>query len=198
MKLYCTLNSPFARKIRVLILELGAEEAVQVIEADPRDLSGPVCAANPLAKVPVLVTESGEPVIDSPVISEYLFDLSNTSAIATYDLHDKCVVAMGDGIVDAGYAARIEKLRPAELQWPDWIETQFGKINRALDLLETDVSLLSEKTSLGAIALACAVEWIQFRHPEGRWLDERPKLAQWVEKFSHRPSMVATRPVLPA
>lgn len=199
MDLYCTLNSPFARKIRVLILELEMSHQVNIIETDPRDMSGPVVSLNPLAKVPVLNAGEAGWIIDSPVISEYLATKSTTNLSTNpADLRDRCMVALADGIVDAGYAARVEKLRPDNLQWQEWINVQFDKINRSLDMLQVNPELLPEPKSLGGIALACGIEWIQFRHTEGLWLENRPQLSEWLVDFSSRPSMISTKPVLPA
>jgi len=199
MDLYCTLNSPFARKIRVLILELEMNHQVNIIETDPRDMSGPVVSLNPLAKVPVLDAGEAGWIIDSPVISEYLATKSTTKLSTNpADLRDRCMVALADGIVDAGYAARVEKLRPDNLQWQEWINVQFDKINRSLDMLQVNPELLPEPKSLGGIALACGIEWIQFRHTEGLWLENRPQLSEWLVDFSSRPSMISTKPVLPA
>jgi len=199
MDLYCTLNSPFARKIRVLILELEMSHQVNIIETDPRDMSGPVVSLNPLAKVPVLDAGEAGWIIDSPVISEYLATKSTTKLSTNpADLRDRCMVALADGIVDAGYAARVEKLRPDNLQWQEWINVQFDKINRSLDMLQVNPELLPEPKSLGGIALGCGIEWIQFRHTEGLWLENRPQLSEWLVDFSSRPSMISTKPVLPA
>ena len=199
MDLYCTLNSPFARKIRVLILELEMSHQVNIIETDPRDMSGPVVSLNPLAKVPVLDAGEAGWIIDSPVISEYLATKSTTKLSTNpADLRDRCMVALADGIVDAGYAARVEKLRPDNLQWQEWINVQFDKINRSLDMLQVNPELLPEPKSLGGIALACGIEWIQFHHTEGLWLENRPQLSEWLVDFSSRPSMISTKPVLPA
>ena len=61
MKLFSSNASPYARKVRVVIAEknLGSlvEEVVVDIYADPAEL----LAANPLGKVPALVTD---PVLD--------------------------------------------------------------------------------------------------------------------------------------
>jgi glutathione S-transferase len=196
MKLYYSTNSPYARKVRVLILELNLTEGVELLEADTKDLAGPVCTFNPLAKVPVLLTDDGIAVYDSPVISEFL-----AGNVATHNfpgvapaLKDKCLVSTADGILDAGYAARLEKIRPQNFQWQEFIDLQFGKINRTLDRLDQDANSLPHEATQGAIALACALEWIQFRHAEGQWLINRLQLAEWAQRFSQRPSMMATRP----
>lgn len=196
MKLYYSPNSPYARKVRVLIHERGLVDQVELVEVNTADLQGPLSKANPLAKVPTLDAGADGIVHDSPVICEYLdgFTTRQGSSGRAADLKDKCLAATADGVLDAGYAVRMEKMRPENLQWQDWKDKQFGKIDRTLDQLEASAQDLPTEATLGAIGLACALDWIQFRHAEGKWLDHRPKLAQWAKTFGQRPSMVATRP----
>lgn len=196
MKLYYSPNSPYARKARVLLIERGLDDQVELVEVNTADLDGPLPKLNPLAKVPTLDAGVDGVVHDSPVICEYLdgFTTREGSAGQAPDLKDKCLAATADGILDAGYAVRMEKMRPDNLQWQDWKDKQFGKIDRALDQLEAEADHLPQTATLGAIGLACALQWIQFRHAEGEWLKNRPKLAQWAQTFGQRPSMLATAP----
>jgi glutathione S-transferase len=196
MKLYYSTLSPYARKVRVLIIERGLEDQVELIEVLTTDLQGPLPKSNPLAKVPTLVTENDGIVHDSPVIGEYLDGYIKTASSPgkAADLRDKCLVATADGIMDAGYAARMEKVRPENLQWQDWKDKQFGKIDRTLDQLEHQAHELPTEPTLGAIALGCALQWIEFRHPEGQWLMNRPALAAWLHAFAKRASIMATAP----
>src|SRR3546814_20838373 len=60
MRLYRSLPSPYARRVRVVIEELGLAEQIDEIEVDPYDPPAEFLALNPLSKVPVLITEQGE------------------------------------------------------------------------------------------------------------------------------------------
>lgn len=66
------------------------------------------------------------------------------------------------------------------------------KIRRSLDDLERDS--LDDGVDIGAICVACALGYLDFRYPDEGWRDSRPKLAAWFEKFAARPSMVETLP----
>lgn len=196
MKLYYAPNSPYARKVRVLIIERGMQDQVELVEVSTADPDGPLLKVNPLGRVPVLDAGADGIVHDSPVICEYL-DGYTTSARGqgrVVDLKDKCLAASAQGMLDAGYAVRMEKMRPDELQWQDWKDKQFGKINRMLDQFEVGANTLPTEPTIGAIALVCALEWLAFRHPEGNWLGTRPKLAQWAQAFGQRASMQQTKP----
>src|SRR5262245_48871175 len=72
MKLYFSKTSPYARKVRVAIEELGLGELVEEVVADPFNPSPELLAANPLSKVPTLVTDRGEALPDSQLILDYL------------------------------------------------------------------------------------------------------------------------------
>lgn len=196
MKLYYSPNSPYARKVRVLAIERGIADQIELVEVSTADLAGPLMKVNPLGRVPALETQADGVVHDSPVICEYLDGYTSSAAGRgkVIDLADKCFAATAQGMLDAGYAVRMEKTRPEHLQWQDWNDKQFGKINRTLDQLEATPQTLPKEPTIGAIALACTLEWLAFRHPEGQWLANRPNLAKWTNAFSERPSMKATRP----
>lgn len=196
MKLYHSPNSPYARKVRVLAIERGIADEIELVEVSTADLNGPLMKVNPLGRVPALDAGADGVIHDSPLICEYLdgYIATATRTGKVMDLADKVLAATAQGILDAGYAARMEKTRPEQLQWQDWNDKQFGKINRMLDQVETSADKLPNEPTIGAIALACTLEWLAFRHPEGQWLASRPKLALWANKFSQRPSMQATQP----
>lgn len=196
MKLYYSPNSPYARKVRALIIDRDLGDKVELVPVETSDLNGPLLQVNPLGKVPTLDAGADGIVHDSPVICEYLdgFTSSSSGPGKVIDIKDKCLAAVAQGILDAGYATRMEKQRPENLQWQDWKDKQFGKINRALDQLEKQIDNLPTETTIGALGLACTLEWIQFRHPEGNWLDSRPQLNRWLATFSGKPCMTETRP----
>jgi glutathione S-transferase len=197
MKLYHSSNSPYARKVRVLIIERNLGDKVEVVAVDTSDTNGPLSKINPLGKVPVLETKDDGIVLDSLVICEYLdgYTKSASSPGKVMDIHEKCFIAIGNGMLDVGYAARMESQRPENLKWQTWKDKLFGKINRTLDYLESIAHTIPSEATIGAIGLACALEWLQFRHPDGDWLSHRPKLSKWAVTFGQRPSMVDTRPV---
>lgn len=196
MKLYHSPNSPYARKARVLAIERGISDQIELVEVNTADLDGPLMKVNPLGKVPALDTGVDGIIHDSPLICEYLDGYTSSAAHAgeVPDLADKLLAATAQGMLDAGYAVRMEKLRPEALQWQEWKDKQFGKINRTLDHLEANPALLPSEPTIGAISVACTLEWLAFRHAEGQWLAKRPKLAKWAHAFSERPSMQSTQP----
>lgn len=68
MKLFCTLTSPYARKIRIVLREKG----IACDEVQPSLNDAALSAFNPLGKVPTLVADDQTAMFDSVVISEFL------------------------------------------------------------------------------------------------------------------------------
>ena len=77
LKLRNSATSPYVRKVRVLLLETGLEDRVELIDTQvtPTNPNAELNVDNPIGKVPVLLTENGVALYDSPVICEYLDSL---------------------------------------------------------------------------------------------------------------------------
>ena len=97
--------------------------------------------------------------------------------------------AHGDGITDAALLVRYEStLRPENLRWKEWLAGQTTKAMQGLDALERDADALSGDLTIGHIAVACGLGWMQFRSVFGDAFAGRPKLAAWFAKTMERPS----------
>src|ERR1700691_4416974 len=75
MKLYVTLRSPYARLARILVLEKGLENRVEMIQAKTRTSGSPYYQINPSGRVPYLVDDTGVGMEDSQLICAYLDDV---------------------------------------------------------------------------------------------------------------------------
>ena len=84
MRLIVTKPSPYARKARAAVLELGLDGRVEIVEVPARPPNEPkpdLEALNPLGKVPSLILDDGRLIADSPVIVAFLNDLGGGSLI---------------------------------------------------------------------------------------------------------------------
>ncbi|OTH89092.1 glutathione S-transferase, partial [Pseudomonas aeruginosa] len=106
--------------------------------------------------------------------------------------------SMADGIMDAAVLVRYETaMRPPEKHWAPWLDEQRNKIRRALAELERDaIAELASHFDIATISVACALGYIDFRHPDMQWRSDNPKLAAWYAEVSLRPSMQQTQPPL--
>jgi len=187
LRLLYTPASPFARKVRLAALERGVTLALENVPVDPVRRNGALADHNPLVKIPVLLTSQG-PLYDSRVICRYLDRQGRGPSLYTSEIVDPwdvlAVEALADGIMDAAVNVRYELVnRPGALRWTDWIEAQFARIMAAIDHLEARASWLGAP-HIGAYAVAAALEYLDFRHPDRPWRASRPKLARWLAEFA--------------
>lgn len=201
MKLYYGKLSPFVRKVMVLAHEknIVAQLELVPVKLTPVEPDGNLMKVNPLGKIPALVIDDGTILIDSPVICEYLDEASGGTRLlpgrGVGRWHALRLTSLADGMLDAAMAVRIEGLRPAGTQWPQWTSAQQLKVDNALDALASSAFEPScNQITLGEIAAGCALGWLDFRMPEFDWRCGRHSLAGWYAAFSQRPSMLATAP----
>jgi glutathione S-transferase len=204
MRLLFNPASPFARKVLVVVHERGLTGRVERTEVAPVPTKpNPVIgAANPLGKVPTLMLADGASLYDSRVIAEYLDSLAGAGARPSLFPRPGPArwtalrrQALGDGVMDAAVSIRYERaLRPAEKVFQDWVDGQYTKIWQALDVLEREANLLTGEMTIGQIAIACSLGYLDFRFGADNWRANRPALAGFYATFSQRPSMQATTP----
>ncbi len=198
MKLRYNPASPYVRKVTVTLIETGLEDRVERIPTNPHDPETDIATVNPLGKVPTLITDDGEVLVDSPVICEYLDSLHDGAKLFPAPGAPRWralrLLALGDGMTDAGVLRRTESRRPEAFRYDKWVDRQNTVIGRAMDALEGELERLDGPLTIGHIAVACSIGWLDFRFPDLDWRAERPGLAEWFEAFSERPSMTATVP----
>jgi glutathione S-transferase len=203
MKLYYSEASPYARKVRVALRELGLAEFVDEILADPYTATPELLAVNPLSKVPALVTEKGENLPDSSLIVEYLLTRGRGLAPLPRGMHRWILLRrqqLGEGLMNAAVAARMEMRRPPEFVLQSAIDRQFATVNRTLDALNAEAADLLHEGPVRTvdITVAAALGFLDYRLPQLNWREGRERLGSWYFVFSQRPSMRATQPPAPA
>lgn len=199
MQLFTNPFSPFCRKIEVILHEVGQSDAMTMttVSGNPNDVGTLPITINPVGKIPTLVRDDGPAIYDSRVISRYLDDRFSAGLYPAAGLWDILTLeATGDAICDAAVLIVYEaRTRPAEIRHEPFVTGQWAKIERSLDMLETrGMGLLSGPLNAGQVSVGCALGYLDLRHGERNWRAARPQLAAWFERFSTRPSMLATRP----
>jgi glutathione S-transferase len=201
MKLISVSASPFVRKVRVLILELGLQDTVTLQDAGavtPVSNNSDLNAINPLGMVPALELDDGSSLNGSAVICEYLNQIAD-AALFPADTERRFqtlgLQALGDGILDLSVAMRYETaVRPEALRWQDWIDHQNEKITRGLDALETKCGQFEASPLIGEITIACTLGYRDFRYADDDWRVGRPALTAWFEQIMLRESLKQTIP----
>lgn len=201
MKLYNSSNSPYGRKVRVVALELGIQNDINLVDTNPRDPKTGLWELNPLAKIPALELDDGRMIYDSPVICEYLSlecgqgRLLENTGRDPWDV--RVVAALADGAIDAGMLVRLEKMRPESEQSETDKAKQLATAGRAVDRLQDLLADRDDNADLGTIGAGCCIAWLMHRHDSIDWLGTRPGLARWYERFAARDAMQCTVPGLP-
>ncbi|MBB5514676.1 glutathione S-transferase [Rubricella aquisinus] len=200
MQLYDNPASPYCRKVRILLHETGLMDQVHLTTvagnaADPGTM--PV-TVNPLGKIPCLVRDTGPALYDSRVICAYLDDLAGAGLYGTGSARWDILTleALADGMLDAALAIVYEaRIRDEAMRHEGWVEGQWDKIARALDALEGRwIAFLSGPMTMGHIAVASALGYLDFRLDARGWRGRHPALAEWFAAVSERPALQATRP----
>lgn len=200
MKLFHAAASPFVRKVMMVLHETNQLADVEIVAAygtaiDPATMP---LAQNPLGKLPTLERSDGPAIYDSRVICRYL---DARAGGALYPSGNRLwetltLEATADGIMEAAQSMVYEgRVRPAEYQYPVWVDAQWDKASRAIDDLNTRwISHLSGPLDMGQIAVACALGYVDFRLNDRNWRRGNSALADWFEGFSARDSFQATLP----
>jgi len=199
MKLLHGGLSPFVRKVMIVAHEKGVADKLELVPAPvnplkPLDLA---IAVNPLGKIPALTLDDGTVLYGSTVVAEYLDALDTPRFFPQGEGKWRALRlnALGDGILEAGNAVRIESLRPDDRQWDGWTDVQMLKVTNGLNALEDET--LSEDLTIGEVAVIAALGWMDVRLPQVNWREGRPKLAAWFETVSANPNVGLTAPKLP-
>ncbi len=200
MKLYYAAASPFVRTVLVCLHETNLLNQVETVEVTVTPLApgDTVPAKNPLGKIPALERDGGPTLYDSRVICRYLDDLATANLYPQPPMlwETLTLEATAHGIMDAAVLMVYEgRVRPKAKQYDDWVDSQWLKVTRALDAVESRwMSHLAGPLDIAQIAMGCALPYLDFRHSDRDWRAGRPNLTAWEKKFSARPSMEATKP----
>ena len=202
MILFHNPASSFVRKVRVLLAETGQQDrvALQGCMPTPVNPDAQLVQSNPVGKIPALRLADGSVLHDSRVILDYLDHQHVGNPLIPRDGSARwrrlTLASMADGIMDAAVLVRYETaMRPPEKHWDQWLDEQRNKIRRAVAELEADaIAELASHFDIASISVACALGYLDFRHPDLQWRTANPKLAAWYAEVSQRPSMLETQP----
>lgn len=201
MKLLYTINSPYARKVRIVAAEKHIDIKLQeVVLSDP---DCPVKRYNPLGKVPVLILADDESLYDSRVIAEYLDNRTPLSNLIPKDNSAKSAVrrweALADGVCDAAVAVMLEHRKDEIKQDAAFISKQMDKVSRGLRALNDELGqnrwCVGDVFSLADIAVGCMLGYVHLRFSSIiNIAEEYPNLERLQLNLLKRQSFVDTMP----
>lgn len=190
-------GSPYLRKVRIVLEEKRIP--YEYVQAKPSAPNSPVPEVNPLSKIPVLVTDAGKAVYDSPVIVDYLDALVAEPRLIPVELEARVDVkrweALGDGVTDATVLVSHDYDR---VQTPEWHAKQRLKIQRGLAAMAQELGerefCFGTRFSLADIAAGYAVGYLDRVLPDVDWRAAHPNLARLAERLAKRDSFRKTVP----
>ncbi len=196
MHLFITVNSPYARVVRVAAMETGLDKRMDVEVVTVRDSRSALLPYNPTGKVPTLRTESGEVLSETLIIIEHLDSLHLGEKLLAdkYDLVGRADEGRIFGCLDGVSTWVREFRRPESIRFLWLMEIEHARAARCFDFFERDRALLSDRIKLAQIALGCTIDFADMFLEEFDWREGRPNLSDWYDKFAERPSMRSTMP----
>ncbi len=198
MRLYISPTSPFARKVKVALIEkdlLGSTEEVRV---DPWRSPAELLAVNPMSQVPTLVTDEGTALSNSDMIIQWLEQAHPWPPLLPRDAAEAAralsVAALAHGVIESMVYVVIERRKPEGQQNQDMIARRLQGIERVLAVLDERFDGSRERFQLDGLNLACALAYVDLREPEFDWRARCSWLAGWYESAAARPSMQQSAP----
>ena len=195
-KLLYASSSPYSSKVRMAAVRAGIDVENVAVEtaAEPAILID----ANPLGKIPTWIADDGLAIFDSRVIVQYL---NRESGGKLYPKKSgkrtdaERLEAIADGIADCALAHVYERRsRPENLVHQPWLDKQWTKVERGLNLLKANPPKLGGKVNAGHLAMRATLGYLALRFA-GKWEKGRGKLTRWAAKFDEKyPEL---KPLLP-
>ena len=198
-KLISATPSPYARKVRIALIEKGLP--FELLTEVPWHGSTATPRYNPLEKLPVLLLEDGSSVYESSYILQYLELKHPQVPLVPADpdgwLAARRLEVLCDGICDAVVLSLFEKMRPAGGS-SEWLARQRRKINGGVAamaaLVGTREWAVGDTFGLGDIAVGTALGYLLVRFKDMEWRALYPNLAAYSERIEQRPSFRQTVP----
>ncbi|MBR1090279.1 glutathione S-transferase family protein [Bradyrhizobium manausense] len=200
MKLSFSQASPFARKVRIAAIELGLIDKIEFTPATvaPGTVNEDYSKITPLKKLPVLITDDGDVILDSYVIVEYLNEMAAGSLIPDYGPRRwkaKTNHSLINGMLDSMLLCRYEKMvRPQGLQWQAWSDDHWNRAWTGMARFENMPEVLNGPFDISQIGLVCVLGYADFRFADCGWRKAYPKLDAFYQKMLERPSVKISVP----
>lgn len=192
--------SPFVRRVAVALSVLGLKHERQHLSTiDDIDR---IRAINPLGRVPALVIENNEAIVDSAAILDHLDEIAGpekaltpTKGAARREVLR--LMAIATGAMDKAVAALYEvNKRPAEKVHAPWREYLEGQVAGGLSALNEAAKgrefLVGHRLSSADIAAAVLWDFLQKPCPALRDATRYPNLAALAERLLKLPAFQQT------
>lgn len=197
MQLFLNATSPFARVARVVALEKGLGDQLQLVNADPWSNDPALLAVHPQLRIPVLITPEGAAIAESLLIAQYL-DLVGSGPALVPTIHAAGVLArtgVAYGLMEAAFHTVIaRKYEGAQADSSVMGLRRLAAVARVLTQLESAAPPVQlGQTTLDVITTAVALDYVRFRLPALWDAQAYPRLHEWLALAHQRPHLASTR-----
>jgi len=200
MQIVGMLDSPFVRRVAISAAMMGLDcehKSISILRQMDQFRS-----ISPLLKVPALVCDDGDVLIDSGLILDYLESLVAPGMRLMPQAADERKTAQKlIGIALVACEKTVQhlyetSLRPADKQYEPWLERVRMQLSAAWDMLEPAAAraspwLLGQKLSLADITLAVAWRFNQYAQPGLSEASRYPALTAFSVRAETLPEFVA-------
>lgn len=194
MQLFYSTTSPYARVARIALAEKGLRTEGDL--TDPWQDAPGLQAANPSARVPALLLDSGLPLTESLLIVLWL-ETQHPQPSLLGPQPDRAISQAGVamGAIDAAASIIISRrVAPAFDETPVGLRRR-RSIVTALQRLDASPPALGEGAAdLGTITAVVLADYIGFRLAAASWLPSTPRLNALAARANERRSFGNTRP----
>ena len=201
MKLTFSPASPFARKVRIAAIETGLIDKIEFTPAAvaPGQANEEYSKITPLKKLPVLILDNGDVILDSYVIVEYLDELAGGGKLIPASGPERWKVksdhSLLQGMLDSMLLCRYESMvRPEPLRWKAWSDDHWNRAWTGMARFENKPDVLSGPFTIAQIGLVCVLGYADFRFADCGWRKAYPKLDAFYQKMLERPSVKISVP----
>jgi glutathione S-transferase len=201
MKLTFSPASPFARKVRIAAIETGLIDRMEfvptaVVPGQPND---EYTRITPLKKLPALILDNGDVIIDSYVIVEYLDELAGGGKLIPTSGPNRWKVksdhSLLQGMLDSMLLCRYEKMvRPEGSRWQAWYDDHWNRAWTGMARFDKQADVLSRPLDIVQIALVCVLGYADFRFADCGWRKAYPNLDAFHGRMLSRPSVKISVP----
>jgi glutathione S-transferase len=191
-------DSPYVRRVAVSLRVLGFayEHDTRSVFADFDSMR----EVNPLGRIPSLVLESGEVLIDSAAILDSLDQTVGPERALVPPAGAERrralrLIALATGAIDKIGAAAYERLiRPAALRWPEWTLRCLTQGTGAITALAAEPWPADARLDQAQITAACMIRYVRMADPELLPPGRHPSLDALSERCEALPAFQATWP----
>lgn len=191
-------DSPYVRRVAVSLRVLGIDYG-----HDTRSVFGDfesMRRTNPLGRIPFLVLDDGEVLIDSGAILDWLDETAGPARALVPRAGPERrralrLIALATGAIDKAGASAYERfIRPAERRWPEWIARCRTQAAGAIAALAAEPWPADAPLDQAQITTVCMMRYVGMTDPELLPRGRHPALDALADRCEALPAFQATYP----